>query len=276
MKKYSVFRAIFTILVCAVVWSGLMIMFSPGKEYAEKAGTSDETGLSSDSTDRNVSAGAKKIIGIIPGHYGFDSGYQCEADFNFVKESNVNLRIAVMVRDLLLNYGYSVDLLNEFDPRLSDYTGLALVTIHADSCSASNSNSGFHVTAAGRNSYPAESKRLRDCLSDRYAQSTGLPFLGSSLTQDNPALYSFDTVNDYTTISVINPGYLNTDYRLLSEHMDQVAQGIANGVICYVENESIGSSVGTGANVVSAFAEDAAEAVKPGYILPLSDVMSEF
>ena len=54
-------------------------------------------------------------------------------------------------------------------------------------------------------------------------------------------LVSFDTVNNYTTISVVSTGYLGNDYRTISEKTNSLARGIADGIICYVEDESIGS-----------------------------------
>ena len=54
-------------------------------------------------------------------------------------------------------------------------------------------------------------------------------------------LYSFDNVNNYTTISIIHTGFLGNDYRTISEKTNSLAKGIADGIICYVEDEAIGS-----------------------------------
>ncbi len=237
MKNYSFFRAIITILLSALLTATLLVTFSPGSEYIDQIVPTLDARASANNS--SVQGGPKKIIGIIPGHYGFDTGFQCGAAYNFVKENDVNLRMAIMVRDYLTSRGYSVDFLHEFDPALSDYTGLALVSIHTNSCDSAPS--GFNVTTGGQNTYPSESKRLNDCLTYYYGQNSELSFLGENYTPGEEYLYSFDTVNDYTTISIIHTGALSTDYRTISEKTESLAKGIGDGIICYVENETVGS-----------------------------------
>ncbi len=240
MKNYSFFRAIITILFTALLTATLLVTFSPGAEYIDQIlPTLESRTIESGNPNQG---GPKKIVALIPGHYGFDTGYQCGAEYNFVKENDVNLRVAIMVRDYLENRGYTIDFLHEFDPTLSDYTGLALVSIHTNSCDDSlKTPSGFNITTGGQNVYPSESKRLNDCLTYYYAQNSGLSFLGENYTPGEEYLYSFDTVNDYTTISIIHTGALSTDYRTISEKTESLAKGIADGIICYVENETVGS-----------------------------------
>lgn len=238
MKKYSFFKALSTILFTAILTATILVTFSPGAEYIDRFVPQTE----SETIDLNSLNNQRKIIGIIPGHYGFDSGYQCGAEFNFVKESDVNLRLAVMVRDYLEANGYSVDFLHEFDPALSNYTALALVSIHSNTCSTADTKlSGFNVTTGGQNTYPSESKRLNDCLTYHYAQNSELDFLGENYSPEEESLYTFDAVNNYTTISVIHTGYLGNDYRTLSEKTNSLAKGIADGIICYVEDDTVGS-----------------------------------
>ena len=269
MKNYSFFRAIITILFSALLTATLLVTFSPGAEYIDQImPTLDQRAAESNASTQN---GPKKIVGIVPGHYGFDTGYQCGADFNFVKENDVNLRLAVMVRDYLENRGYTVDFLHEFDPALSDYTGLALVSIHTNSCDESMKvPSGFNITTGGQNTYPSESKRLNDCLTYYYGQNSGLNFLGENYTPGEEYLYSFDTVNDYTTISVIHTGSLSTDYRTISERTESLAKGIADGIICYVENETVGSVY----NPKPSVPVQAASTQKK-YKIPISPAMAE-
>ena len=238
MKNYSFFKALMSILFTALVTATILVTFSPGAEYIDQFIPALET----DNTTLNGQNNQRKIIGILPGHYGFDYGYQCGPEYNFVSESDVNLRIAVMVRDYLQTQGYTVDFLQEFDPMLSNYTALALVSIHSNTCDTQNTKqSGFNVSTAGQNSYPSESKRLNDCLAYHYAQNSGLDYLGESYMRGEEMLVSFDTVNNYTTISVVSTGYLGNDYRTISEKTNSLAKGIADGIICYVEDESIGS-----------------------------------
>lgn len=238
MKKYSFFKALITIIFSALLTATILVTFSPGAEYIDQLVPAAET----DAIDVSMQNNQRKIIGLIPGHYGFDSGFQCGAEYNFVKESDVNLRIAVMVRDYLEAQGYTVNFMQEFDPDLTNYTALALVSIHANTCDTKGtSQSGFYVTTGGQNTYPSESKRLNDCLTYHYEQNSELNFLGENYIPGEEMLYSFDTVNNYTTISVIHTGYLGNDYRTISEKTNSLAKGIADGIVCYVENEAVGS-----------------------------------
>src|SRR4030066_22350 len=83
-------------------------------------------------------------IGIVAGHSGNDSGAVCADALGGYREVDINLSVASKAREILVAEGYDVDLLAEFDPRLSDYHAIALVSIHADSCEYINDQgSGF-------------------------------------------------------------------------------------------------------------------------------------
>ena len=45
-----------------------------------------------------------------------------------------NQNVATLVRDQLIARGLDVELLREFDPKLSGYKASVLLSIHADSC----------------------------------------------------------------------------------------------------------------------------------------------
>lgn len=264
MKEYSFFKALITIFVSAVILASVLITFSPGEQYIDRYEAVSQP-------DTATETGPKKYVGIVAGHYGFDTGYQCGADLNFVRETDVDLRLAVMVRDYLTNMGYSVDLLQEFDPALSNYTGLALVSIHTNRCDTTDkSQSGFYVTGGGPNTYPSETKRLNDCLAFNYEKYTGLDYLGQNYDTADQMLYVFDTVNDYTTVSVIHTGFLSNDYRAFSEQTASLAKGIAEGIICYVDDGTIGTIV------TNSEAEKAADSGSSTtlYKIPLSSAMS--
>ena len=40
---------------------------------------------------------------------------------------------------------------------------------------------------------------------------------------------------------MIHSGFLGNDYRTISERTENLAKGIADGIICYVENDTVGS-----------------------------------
>jgi N-acetylmuramoyl-L-alanine amidase len=143
------------------------------------------------------------------------------------------------VRDQLIAKGIDVELLREFDSKLRGYKSSALVSIHADSCDYINDEAtGFKVAAAMSNPRPQLSARLTACLRQRYAQDTGLK-LHNSMTNDMTSYHAFDEIDPDTTAAIIEVGFLNLDRELLTQHPDRAAQGITDGIMCYLNNEEI-------------------------------------
>jgi N-acetylmuramoyl-L-alanine amidase len=136
-------------------------------------------------------------------------------------------------------------LLKEFDPKLNNYQASALVSIHADSCDYINDQAaGFKVASALANPRPERAARLTACLRNRYAQATNLP-LHNSITIDMTSYHAFDEIHAETTAAIIEVGFLNLDRQVLTENTDAVAQGITDGIICFLNNEDITSQSGT-------------------------------
>jgi N-acetylmuramoyl-L-alanine amidase len=175
-------------------------------------------------------------IGIVAGHYGNDSGAVCE---NGTTEVEVNFKIATIVQQKLTALGFQADLLEEFDPRLINYRAAALVSIHNDSCEFVNDQAtGFKVAAAMSSRDLNLANRLALCLRDRYQRTTNLP-LHNSVTNDMTLYHAFDEVSPNTTAAIIETGFLNLDYKILTEEPELVASGVVNGILCYINNESI-------------------------------------
>lgn len=250
MKKgYGIFSALKTIIITAVIVSTVLIFFSPSGDYREIVLSSSSEENSIEPTPV-ISAQTQYPIGIVSGHWNYDTGAVCGPDLGGVCEKDVNLQIAVRVRDLLQEQGYIVDLMQEFDPKLSDYTALALVAIHSGPCEYQNdAYSGFKVRGAASGLYPAEMNRFNECMRNRYGSSTGLVYRGDNIDSDNDIFYSYDMVNSYTTVSIIEAGNLNLDYRFISENLDKVSLGIADGIVCYINNEPTGSGYNREATV---------------------------
>jgi N-acetylmuramoyl-L-alanine amidase len=176
-------------------------------------------------------------IGLVAGHWGNDSGAVCE---DGLTEESINLKIATLVQDMLAKEGYDVDLLKEFDPRLTEYTALALVSIHNDSCDYISAEATvFKVAAAASSLFPEKSNRLTACLSQRYAAITGMTFHYTTVTRDMTEYHAFGEINNNTTAAIIETGFMNLDREILTKHTDRVAQGISNGILCFVRNEDI-------------------------------------
>jgi len=179
-------------------------------------------------------------IGIVAGHSGNDSGAVCSDALGGTREVDINLNVASLVREKLVAQGYDVDLLAEFDPRLSNYRAQALVSIHADSCEYINdSASGFKVAESISTQYHDQAQRLTSCLKNRYAEITGLRFHSESVTGDMTNYHAFSEINPNTPAAIIETGFMNLDHQILTEKPDLVAEGITSGILCYIRNESV-------------------------------------
>ncbi len=185
-------------------------------------------------------------IGIVSGHRGNDSGAVCmDANGNVtLTEAEVNYKIAKLVVQKLTKdlagLNYQVDLLNEFDTRLNGYRAVALVSIHNDSCQYINPEAtGFKVAAAMDTRDLNRANRLLACLIDRYHAATGLPFHANSITPDMTSYHAFSEIDPNTVAAIIETGFLNLDRNILTQHTDLVADGVVNGILCFVNNENI-------------------------------------
>ena len=181
-------------------------------------------------------------IGIVSGHRGNDSGAVCmdSAGKITLTEADVNYKIASLVQKKLVERGYQVDLLNEFDTRLNGYRAAAIVSIHNDSCQYINDQAtGFKVAAALNTRDTNRANRLLACLVDRYHAATGLRFHPGSITSDMTSYHAFSEVDPNTVAAIIETGFLNLDQEILTQHTDQVADGVVNGILCFVNNENV-------------------------------------
>jgi N-acetylmuramoyl-L-alanine amidase len=181
-------------------------------------------------------------IGIVSGHMGNDSGAVCTDENGVVDltEADVNFEIASRVRDSLVAKGYQVDLLNEFDTRLNGYRAVALVSIHNDSCEYVNeAATGFKVAASLETRDINRAQRLTACLTNRYQSLTGLFFHANSITPDMTEYHAFSEIDPNTITAIIETGFLNLDREILTEQTDLVAEGVTQGILCFINNESV-------------------------------------
>lgn len=176
-------------------------------------------------------------IGIVAGHYGNDSGAVCSDGFT---EMEANLKIATLVVQKLNTLGYTVDLLEEFDPRLNQYNGLALVSIHNDSCEYINDDAtGFKVAAPSESQFQDRSERLEKCLIHRYHEITGLKFHVNTITPDMTSYHTFSEISSETTAAIIETGFLNLDEQIIRHQPELVADGIVAGIECFIGKENV-------------------------------------
>jgi N-acetylmuramoyl-L-alanine amidase len=178
-------------------------------------------------------------IGVVSGHWGNggDPGAVCPDGTN---ELDVNLAIASLVRQKLEARGYTIDLLQEFDPRLEGYQAALLLSIHNDTCDVTNDQAtGFKVAASTYSRDKNLTERLSACLYDHYRTITGLTYRSGNITVNMTDYHAFRAIDPSTPAAIIETGFLYLDRNLLVDHPDVVADGLVAGVLCFVRSESV-------------------------------------
>jgi N-acetylmuramoyl-L-alanine amidase len=176
-------------------------------------------------------------VGIVAGHWGNDSGAVCP---NGVTEQQTNLEIAKRVAERLRARGVWVDLLQEFDSRLNGFNGDVLVSIHADSCDPIDADppaTGFKVARSQASQIPTVADKLVDCLRTEYQRATNMAFHENSITNDMTFYHSFRELDPNTPAAIIETGFLHLDYDMIVNHPDLPAQGITNGILCFLKTQ---------------------------------------
>ncbi len=239
---FNMWGALQTIISVAIVMATIFTMWNPSNIFSNqildrmfRSANFSETKPTS--IPRTPTASARPRIGIVAGHWGNDSGAVCQ---NGMTEVELNLKIATLVRDDLVNEGYDVDLLQEKDERLYEYAALALVSIHNDSCDYINNDAtGFKVAAAMSSVFPEKATRLTACMVDRYGSVTDLRYHANTITKDMTNYHTFNEINNQTTAAIIEAGFMNLDYQILTERTDLIARGISQGILCFIRNEDL-------------------------------------
>lgn len=193
-------------------------------------------------------------IGLIRGHSGIaqrndggtkghpDPGAVCN-DEPTLTELSVTTNVGDRVIAALRGRGYTVDALDEWDMRLVDpnkpYEAAVLLSIHADSClnfQDGYDHSGFKVVGPeGRTTVRDQDLRLVDCLRDNYSRVTGLPHSGWSVTNNMTYYHAFREVSQRTPAAILELGFLYYDRDLLKNHPDKAAQGLVDGLMCFLD-----------------------------------------
>lgn len=174
-------------------------------------------------------------VGIVSGHRGpeSDPGAVCD---DGLTEAEINFAVAQLVVRDLRGRGYSVDLLDEFDPRLDNYQAAALVSIHANTCQDFGEIvSGFLISAAAaRVTARGNDELLVNCIAQYYGQATGLQ-RRDGVTVDMTDYHTFREINAVTPAAIIELGFLLADRPVLTGQQDAMAQAITDGILCFLE-----------------------------------------
>lgn len=184
-------------------------------------------------------------IGIVAGHWWLDETGQQSLDVGGVcdegspqqlTELEINLDVAQRVVFELLRAGFQADLLQEWDEQLDGYQADVLVSIHADACLYPEA-SGFKVARVADSHVPEVEDRLVACIVERYAARTGLAFHEGSITSDMTRYHTFYEIDPNTPGAIVEVGFMLADRPTLTQRPDLVAQGIIDGILCFLEGE---------------------------------------
>lgn len=184
-----------------------------------------------------ASARYSGLVGLVSGHRGYDPGAACP---DGLTEAEVNYAVTLEVANLLQRRGVQVDILDEFDDRLTDYQADALVSIHADSCSYPGL-SGFKAARITESAIPEAEDVLVACLNQEYAAYTGLPQHPASITDGMTDYHAFREIAKQTPGAIIETGFLLDDRELLEKRPKVVARGVAAGILCFLDEAQSGN-----------------------------------
>jgi N-acetylmuramoyl-L-alanine amidase len=173
----------------------------------------------------------------LAGHSGgIDTGAICP---DGLREVDITTDVAHRAKALLEARGYTVDILAEFDARLTHnqtYAPRVFLAIHADSCIYYAT--GYKVARADNSVIPQEDDRLTRCISLSYAAASELPFHAGSITTDMTHYHGLEEISPQSPGAIIELGFLGSNHDLLQNHRDILAQGVADGIDRYLQNDN--------------------------------------
>ena len=254
--EFNYLRTVSTVVGAALIIATLFTLWSPNRLSADNLLTAIMEAIQGGESPAQIAEAIatpdtnKPHVGIIAGHWGYNSGLDtgavCESgQFAGTTEVQVNIIVATYVKQFLQDNGYTVDMLEEDDARLGGYQADALVSIHADSCEYINDlATGFKMAGTLASPYPEKIERLKACITYHYGETTKLSYHeGSSYTADMINYHVFSKVNLETPTVILETGFMNLDDDIIISQPELVARGIADGIMCFVQNQSLPSEM---------------------------------
>lgn len=241
----GIFRTLFTVTLTALTtatiftwWQGPEFLSADVRDDLSIAlATATNQGIMVQATALPVTPNWLKRVGIISGHRGpeNDPGAVCP---DGLTESEINLAVAQRVVRNLQSRGYTVDLLDEFDPRLADYTAEMLLSIHANTCQDYGELvTGYLISTADSRAGSGNDQLLVECVAEYYEESSQLA-RRYGLTRDVTDYHVFREIHPRTPGAILELGFMLADRQILTEQPDLLADGITKGILCYLEPES--------------------------------------
>jgi N-acetylmuramoyl-L-alanine amidase len=238
-------RSSFVVLFAAALASTIFTWFTNPQFFTARVSASlqvaDSTSVSviysTTPTAIPITPNWARRIGIVSGHRGpeNDPGAVCEEDG--LTEASINFAVAQLLVRELRELGYSVDLLDEFDPRLNNYQAAALVSIHSNDCrDYGEFVSGYLVARAAARAGGGSDDVLAECIAQNYSELIPLE-RRFALTIDMTDYHSFREIHPLTPAAIIELGFLRGDRAILTERQSDMADGILNGILCFMNGE---------------------------------------
>ena len=225
---YSTGRVLQTIVLVAAMLATVLTLWNPYKLFSQS-----EVAQINQNESSAGAGSASSSIGILIGHWQTDSGNVCE---NGIVEADVNEAIANQVSIKLNALGYSVKLFSANDLDLVNFRGASLIALYSGSCEDTPENkSGFSIGTTLSTSDLNSSNALAVCMGEIYQSSTKLDFTYQIIPSTSPYYTLFETVNPNTPTIYLEMGSLYYDQAVLIDNSENVANGIVNGILCYLD-----------------------------------------
>ena len=237
-EDYTIFRGIQSVVSIAILIATLLTLWNPRKVF-KTPNLYDlfQSEATLETYDNNLSADDSQIrIGILAGHWQNSTGEVCA---DGVIEADINYDIANRIKLNLEEKGFQINLFPEFDLDLLNYEADALVAVYSGSClQAPPPPSGFKIGMSLTAENPEKANDLAVCLAENYQNYTQLPFTYEVINPDHSSYHIFRDLHPDTPAVLIEIGALSTDRDLITNRSNSIAEGIAAGITCYIENAS--------------------------------------
>lgn len=180
-------------------------------------------------------------IGIISGHRGKDSGAVCEDEYGNPELLEVDINFAVSQRIIarLRAANYSIDMLDENDPRLENYRAAAMVSIHANTCADFGEIvSGYIVHKSDARPDNGIDSFLRECIAINFGAAVPLQ-RSYTETDDLINYHAFQRIHPLTPAVILEMGYMLADRDVLTEDPELLSNAIMAGILCFIDNAAL-------------------------------------
>ncbi len=236
----GIFRSVIVIVIAAALMATIFTWSTPSQfindQVKSKLSIAQATGQATTVPTVIPTPNWLRKVGIVSGHRGPqvppDPGAICP---DGLTEASITFAVSQKVVRNLRDRGYSVDLLDEFDPRLDGYQAAALVSIHANTCkNFGEVVTGYLIARAAARSGLGQDDGLVECVARYYGQATGLT-RRPGVTIDMSDYHTFREIHPLTPAAILELGFMLADRNILTDKQDEMAKGITDGILCFLE-----------------------------------------